>query len=145
MPTIYQYDNQQVFTGVTREISTKEGCPRGWTRFAPPNTTGTEVAYFQGSSGWVILPERPPLPPEPVPQSVSQRQARLALSRAGILASVQPALEAITDQQEREEALIEWEFSDTIERSSNLVVSMGGALGLDDEAIDNLFRTAATL
>lgn len=79
-----------------------------------------------------------------VPQEVTMRQARLALLAIGKLAQVAPAIDAL-DGEDCDVARIEWEFSSTVVRSRPLVVMLGQALGLDDEALDQLFITAATL
>ena len=80
----------------------------------------------------------------PVPQEVTMRQARLALLAIGKLGQVAPAIESLTGD-DRDKARIEWEFSSTVVRSRALVVLLGQALGLDDEALDQLFITAAGL
>lgn len=87
---------------------------------------------------------RPPDPPPAVPQSVTMRQARLALLASGKLALVDAAIEALPEPQ-RAQAQIEWEFASEILRASPLVEAMGAALGLDDAALDALFAEAAAL
>lgn len=86
------------------------------------------------------LPEYVPLV-QPVPQVVTMRQARLALLGAGLLARVNDALAAMPGV-EGEAARIEWEYATTVDRGSPLIASLGGALGLDDAALDDLFTTA---
>ena len=71
---------------------------------------------------------------------VSMRQARLALKQQGLLATVQSNINALP-----EESQIEWEYATTVERKSPLVVSLGTALGLTEEDLDNLFKLAITL
>ena len=88
----------------------------------------------------------PPLPPEPViPQSVTMRQARLALLAAGLLDDVDAALAAIPDATERRAAQIEWEYAATVDRASAWVGNLSSALGLTDEQLDTLFLSAGTL
>lgn len=72
--------------------------------------------------------------------AVTMRQARLALSRQGLLAQVQTGINSLS-----EESQIEWEYAGSVERSSPLVQSLGAALGLSDEDLDNLFKLATTL
>ena len=79
-----------------------------------------------------------------VPLEVTMRQARLALLDSGLLDQVEPAIEALHGA-ERETARIEWNYSSTVVRSRPLVGMLGAALGLDDEALDQLFITAAGL
>jgi len=75
-----------------------------------------------------------------VPSGVSMRQARLALKQQGLLATVQSNIDALS-----EESQIEWEYAAVVERSSPLVASLGGALGLTEVQLDDLFKLAATL
>jgi hypothetical protein len=96
-----------------------------------------------GGIGWtysngVLTP--PPTPPVPVPQSVTMRQARLALFAAGLLDSVTTAIAGAGSA-----AQIEWEYAATVERASGLVPSMATALGMTDVQIDALFIAASTL
>jgi hypothetical protein len=79
-----------------------------------------------------------------VPQSVTMRQARLALHAAGLLPSVNAALEALTEPA-KTAAIIEWEYAQTVDRNSGLVPELATALGMTELQIDNLFITAATL
>jgi len=86
-----------------------------------------------------------PAPPPPViPQSVTMRQARLALHASGLLASVQPAINALPEPQ-RTQAQIEWEYSNALERGNPFVATLGAALGLNAAALDALFFQASQL
>lgn len=78
--------------------------------------------------------------PEPVAlvaQSVTKRQAVLALFDAGKLDAVNAAIDAAGAR-----ARAEWEASATVERQSPLVLQLGQALGLD---LDALFTAAVAL
>ena len=79
-----------------------------------------------------------------VPESVTQRQARLMLHRQGVLAGVDAVIDAMPEPQ-KTEARIEWEYASAILRSSPLVAAMGAALGLDEAGLDLLFVEAAKL
>ena len=81
----------------------------------------------------------------PVPASVTKRQARQALLLAGLLDQVQPAIDAIPDATARRMAQIEWDDSQEYQRDRPVLISLATALGLDGDALDQLFRTAATL
>lgn len=84
----------------------------------------------------------PPKPPVvvPVPQSVSPRQIRQALSRAGLRASVEAAV-AAGDQDTKD-----WyEFATAFERSNPHILAMAQALGVTDAQLDGLFISAGTL
>lgn len=98
-------------------------------------------------SGWQYTDGEfvePPAPELLIPQEVTMRQARLALHRAGILNSVNSAIAAMQGEA-GEVARIEWEFSATMRRDRPFVLSIGTALGLSEEDIDNLFIDAANL
>lgn len=86
----------------------------------------------------------PPPGPVPIPQSVTMRQARLALLGAGLLAQVDTAIDALPEP-DRTAARIEWEYSQEVRRDKPFVQMLAPALGLDDEALDALFVHAATL
>ena len=80
----------------------------------------------------------------PIPQSVTMRQARLALLGAGKLADVDTAIAALSEPT-RTAAQIEWEYSNEVQRSNGIVSQLGPALGLTEAQIDALFVTAAAL
>ena len=75
-----------------------------------------------------------------VPQSVTMRQARLALAAAGLLAPVNTAVAAGGEALQ-----IEWEFAATVDRTWPTLAALQAALGLSDAQIDALFTTAAGL
>lgn len=82
----------------------------------------------------------PPVPPVPVPESVSMRQARLALLSADLLDAVNAAI-----QQVGGAAQIEWEYASEVRRDSPLIAQLTPALGMTTGQIDSLFIQAATL
>lgn len=81
----------------------------------------------------------------PKVESVTMRQARLALLQAGHLASVQVAINAIQDPVLKQASQIEWEYAATVDRSSSFTQGMANALGLTETDMDNLFSLAASL
>lgn len=108
---------------------------------------GIEEVDGQWTQLWSVremTPEDLAASSPPVPQEVTMRQARLALLAIGKLNQVAPAIESLTGA-DRDIARIEWEFSSAVVRSRSLVVMLGHVLGLDDEALDQLFITAARL
>lgn len=82
--------------------------------------------------------------PAPIPQSVTARQARLALLGAGKLTVVEGALAQIPGAQ-GEAARIEWEYATDIRRDSPLIDALAPMLGLTSEQVDDLFRAAEGL
>lgn len=79
-----------------------------------------------------------------VPRVVTMRQARLALHSAGLLPQVEAAIDSLAEPQ-RTAARIEWDYSSEVYKDKEFVQMLGGSLGLDSDAIDQLFITAATL
>ena len=75
-----------------------------------------------------------------VPTSLTMKQARLALLSAGYLNDVIAGI----SQMSRESQII-WEFSSTVERNDPLTKSLALALGLDDAALDKLFKAGSAL
>lgn len=81
-----------------------------------------------------------PAPPEPVPTTVSMRQARLQLLATNDLTTVDAAVSNMGQA-----AQIEWEYAATVERSNPLVAGIQALLQWTDEQLDTYFREAAKL
>ena len=144
MITFYTVDAEWIFIEAV-EIDPLGQLPSPCFTLAPPETTGSEVARWNGV-GWDVLDERPVLvpPPAPIPQVVTMRQARLALLQQGLLASIQPAIDSL-DEPHRSAARIEWEYSQTVERLRPFVLLLAQALNLTDDDLDEIFTLADTL
>jgi len=84
------------------------------------------------------------IPSPGVPQSVTMRQARLALHAAGLLTSVDAAIAAM-DEPDKTAAQITWEFAQTVDRGFGMVPQLASALGMTETQIDDLFIAAAQL
>ena len=93
----------------------------------------------------MIIKIDPVLAKPPVPQSVTMRQARLALLQIGKLDAVSAALAAIPDPARRTAAQIEWEYAQTVQRDSMLAGQIAAAVGLTSGKLDELFKLAARL
>ena len=114
----------------------------GVTLLPPPaHDRATQSAFFRDGS-WVVETALPPQPQ--TPQSVTMRQARLALLSAGLLAAVNAAIAAMPGVA-GEAARIEWEFAQAVERDSPLIVGVSAGLNLTAAQIDDLLTLAATL
>ncbi len=72
------------------------------------------------------------------------RQGRLALLQAGLLDAADAAIAAMPGV-DGEAARIEWEYAHELRRDHPLVVSLGPALGLSEDQLDEMFSQAATL
>ena len=93
---------------------------------------------------WPPEPEQIEPPPpivNPVPQTVSQRNARLALRAIGKLGQVDTIISSLPEPQ-RTDAKIEWEYANEFHRSNALLNRLAEALGLDSEQLDQLFVSA---
>lgn len=95
-------------------------------------------------TAWEASYEPPAPEPTPVPAKVTMRQARLALLAAGKLAAVSDAINALPSPQ-KEAAQIEWEYSQEVQRHNGFVSLLAPVLGMNAEALDQLFVTAAEL
>ena len=78
--------------------------------------------------------------------SVSARQIRLWLVSHDIpLTTIEAAIDSISGTVLRESVRVEWEYAPFIQRSHPWLVPLAAALGLDEAAVDQAFREAATL
>lgn len=75
-----------------------------------------------------------------VPQTVTARQARIALLAAGLLPAVESAVKAAGGSTK-----ITWEYATEINRTDALIETLGATLGLTDAAIDLLFTQASDI
>lgn len=104
-------------------------------------------ADYQAYLAWVAAENTPePYTPEPapVPQSISMRQARLALLGAGLLTAIDAAIDALPSPQ-KEAARIEWEYATEVRRDNALLQALTPGLGLEAAALDALFVAGAAL
>ena len=102
-------------------------------------------AALAGAFGPIAEYVPPPPPPVVIPQSVTMRQARLALLGIGLLDDVHAAIAAIPDPVQRKAAEIEWEYAQTVDRNSPFTQQMAAGLNLTAEQLDALFTQAAGL
>lgn len=81
-----------------------------------------------------------------IPYTISARQIRLWLVEHSIgLSSVTAAISSIQDPTLREKTLIEWDFAPYVERNHPLLNTLGEALGLSSQQIDQAFIEASVL
>ncbi|HJW23751.1 MAG TPA: hypothetical protein VJ576_02545 [Rhodocyclaceae bacterium] len=110
----------------------------------PPDPANTD---YQAVLEWLAAGNTPaPADPivEPVPSSVTMRQARLALLQRGLLDQVNSAI-AAKPGPEGDAARIEWDYSSTVERHRPLALAMIAELGLTEAQADDLFSLADSL
>ena len=136
-------------TGFISPLPWRVRMPDGSTRTDPEQWASDPAAL--AAAGYIVTertPEDDIEPPEPPPPAatVSARQMRLWLVRHGIsLAAVDAAIDAITDEQQRQEVRIEWGHAPYVERSHPMLVPLAAALGLTESQVDQAFVEAATI
>jgi hypothetical protein len=119
---------------------------KGWT--PPDGYAGVELDDdSKVAIGWTYADKEfaAPVVKVIVPQSVTMRQARLALLGAGHLDAVQAAIDAFKDANTKAAAQITWDHSTAVERDNALLATLAPLLGLDDAAVDALFIAASRL
>jgi hypothetical protein len=79
--------------------------------------------------------------PAPPPLRVSMAQARVALSAAGLLASVDALVTGRGDAAMQQA----WEYGSEVTRDGAMVAAISQALGWSDAFVDDLFRQAAAV
>ena len=116
----------------------------------PPTAKGEAAAFatpeprrilFTGSQYVVASGTDAPSDANAIPQSVSMRQIRLALLKAGKLDSVNTTIAAKAGRSTQ----IEWEYAPELQRASPLIAELGAALSMDRAALDALFVKASGL
>ena len=79
-----------------------------------------------------------------IPKSITARQARLALLQIGKLDDVAAAISNL-ESPIKEQVQIEWEYATDIYRNNGFIDTLGSALGLDKNALDDLFIAGKNL
>lgn len=75
-----------------------------------------------------------------VPQSITPRQAKLALLGAGLLDQVELMMNSADRATE-----ITWQYALSFDRDDAMLNALAAQLGLTSEQVDDLFRAATTL
>lgn len=129
-------------------VSTQSWSPREFSKAYPgvsfPKVVSDSFVWTDGVAELSFTYVEPQEPVFVVPTKVSMYQARTALSRAGLLATVEAALASMPDQA-GEEARIKWEYAVDVRREDALVSAMASILNLDSTGLDSLFTTASEI
>lgn len=131
--TIYpdgEYDEADVLETEEREI---------WTQTDPNEETDTAV---MDKETWVKLKAEYYFDIEdynPVPQSVSPMQIRLALNELGLRQTIENAVDS--GSQDLKDM---WKFASEFKRDYPLIEELSVSLGFTKEQVDNIFRFAST-
>ena len=117
----------------------------------PADQTWIDVTEMtpQPCKGWTydgqtfIAPARAPIPPPPLPQTVTNFQGRTALRQAGLFDVVQAAITAMSDPQKTiaQDAFDRADFG----RNSPLLLAVAAQLGKSSSDIDAIFVGAAKI
>jgi hypothetical protein len=111
-------------------------------RYRCDNTDLPFVVVGQGEiveADTITWPE-PPVPPVPVPESVSPRQIRQAMTQFGLRSVVEESI-AGGDQNAKD-----WyEYATAFERNNPIVLGMAQALGVTSQQLDDLWILAGSL
>lgn len=78
-----------------------------------------------------------------VPESVTRRQAKVALLQAGLLDEVEAGIEAIADPVTKRIAKLDWVEANEFRRDWPLLNQLAAGMGITDGQLDELFRVAA--
>ena len=129
----------QVFAQVGQSLQVVGGeCPEGFVVMVGQRPGNNSIAQLiDGLGVWVE-------PPAPVPQSCTNRQAKLALIELGFYTQATDLLAANTDPVEKLKAEVEWD-APTFERASPFLNNVWAQLGGTQEQLDDAFRLAVTL
>lgn len=134
---IHEHDALGVYTGRSSTSDKWRGVPPGWSKVPLPEIPPGKFAVLTGRE-WSIVDERPVLS-APVPPVVSRAQGRIALHRAGLLDTVESTVYAPGADPELRIAYEAGEWH----RYSQMLLALATGLGLTEEQVDDLFRTAA--
>lgn len=129
------------FGKVANIVEASEGFAQrnGWISAEANGTQAQIGGTWDGES----FSPAPPIP-EPVPQSVTMRQARRYLLNIGRLQDVDAAIDNLPEPQ-RTAAKIDWEYSQVVERQSEFVLMLAPVLGWDAAGLDTMFIEADKL
>lgn len=110
-----------------------------WHGPLPPNAGDLRAIYekFVEDGG---MAEGYVAPPPPPPGTVTQAQAKIALSRAGLLAQVKAVIAAYP-----EEVQIWFDSAGVWERGNTYVAGIALELDMSDDTVDELFANAAKI
>lgn len=100
------------------------------------------IAWINEGNHPTEIYEPPIIIEQHVPQSVTMRQARLAMLNAGILHLVDDAIAAMPSP-DKEAAQINWEYASEIARNDTMIGALALSLGMTEQNVDELFIVAS--
>lgn len=140
MPLYYTVNSDGVFDKIV-ELSPFDAIPRG--SFIPPPAASAGFHAYLGFPSWLLVSDADLAEIKrkaAVPRSVTPRQIRQALTRAGYREMVEAAIAAGSQD------LKDWyDKSDEFLRDHPLVLELVQALGLAEKDADNVWTLAGSL
>lgn len=131
--TQYYVDEQGIYLGGFEGVQPPQGSIE-----VPYPPEDTRQRWNGGSYGPLTDDER-----RSSMQAVSARQLRLTLVRNGYsLASIDGAIDALPAGEQKDEALIEWEYATEFQRVSPTLNSIAAALAITPEQVDAMWSQA---
>lgn len=103
-----------------------------------------QITQIGGATITVLVDPNAPPPGPVIPQTVTMRQARLALLKINKLSQVPVVISSLPSPL-KEEAEITWEYSQEVDRNNGFVPQIAPLLGLTNEDLDQLFIDASKL
>lgn len=132
------------FNPATGELINTDN-PAAWmgtTDAAPPEHDPATASAFWTGESWEVRTAQDD--PEPVPESITQRQCRLWLAQNKMLSNVDYLIDQLPED-EAAVARIEWQYATKFERNHPLVIALAQSMGADEAQIDAWFTEASKL
>ena len=98
--------------------------------------SATDIDHYQVQDGVLLAI---------VPQTVTPRQAKIALLQAGLLDEIETVIASIPDETTRRIAQVEWEYAQEFRRDWQLLNQLAEQAGISQDQIDELFIAAAQI
>lgn len=132
------------FNPATGELI-KTGNPAAWmgtTDVAPPEYDPAAASAFWTGESWEVHEAQDE--PEPVPESITQRQCRMWLAKNKMLSNVDYLIDQLPED-EAAIARIDWQYATKFERNHPRVIALAQSMGADEAQIDAWFTEASKL
>lgn len=145
---IYKVDTLGYVLEGPRVIEEYEGAPEGWVRLPEASIPEGHYARWQGE--WTYDTEGPPVPEPPVPEKISNLQARACLRMRGIIEDVQAAINLVAAGDPgngipAQPAMLDyWNFAIEFHRNHFGIAIIASLMGWTSEFVDEMFREAIT-
>jgi hypothetical protein len=140
MPTYALVDTTSTVTNrIVLDDPAAWSVPEGYTLVL--ETTDFEIGGTY-SNGVYVPPPAPPTPIAPVPKSVTPKQARLALSAAGLLTQVNAMVRVAPEATQ-----IAWDYGLSVDRNDPMLLTLVSQITppMTDAQVDQLFVEAAAI